>query len=432
MIVWMTAVELLATFIEQIIFFRITALVFQKKYIWKTAILAAVGAAVVVVCNQQSMFSWLTMMITVAYDCIAGFALFRQKWLSIFSISCLYLLCLGCLDFLVASLLAFTQGGTDFLQQLLQPGMPRVLFIAVIKAVWIVLFLVVRYFIRRMSPRTDKPVSVLFLSIGGYIGFVYLAHQTFANVSENVSNTWFIFFSLIVLILFVILLGTELREKRLKIDYEEMRNRMLEEKYQGLNDVYEKNAELYHDLNHHMNALYQMLDTGDLDGAKGYIKEISEPIQSLSREIWTGVDIVDAIINSKIKKMDEMGINHSVQAEFPFNTDITSSDICAVLSNLLDNAIDASEKVLQGEREVRLVMRRIHQFLMIRVENRCINQSLETEGLPKTSKVDSAMHGWGLRSVNNVARKYGGSLTCSLEDGIFRTDVLLFFSAQDK
>ena len=114
MIVWMTAVELLATFIEQIIFFRITALVFQKKYIWKTAILAAVGAAVVVVCNQQSMFSWLTMMITVAYDCIAGFALFRQKWLSIFSISCLYLLCLGCLDFLVASLLAFTQGGTDF------------------------------------------------------------------------------------------------------------------------------------------------------------------------------------------------------------------------------------------------------------------------------------------------------------------------------
>ena len=209
-----------------------------------------------------------------------------------------------------------------------------------------------------------------------------------------------------------------------------MRNRLLEGKYQGLNDVYEKNAELYHDLNHHMNALYQMLDTGDLDGAKGYIKEISEPIQSLSREIWTGVDIVDAIINSKIKKMDETGIHHSIQVEFPFNTNITSSDICAVLSNLLDNAIEASEKVLRGEREVRLVMRRIHQFLMIRVENRCINQSLEAEGLPKTSKADSAAHGWGLRSVNNVARKYGGTLTCSLEEGVFRTDVLLFFRSK--
>lgn len=103
-------------------------------------------------------------------------------------------------------------------------------------------------------------------------------------------------------ILFMTYFFTESKEEKMKLNFAEMRNQLLEENYKAINDIYMSNAKLYHDLNNHLNVLYQLIDKGNEVEAKKYIKEISKPILKLSQTIWTGVDVVDVIINSKIEK----------------------------------------------------------------------------------------------------------------------------------
>ena len=128
----------------------------------------------------------------------------------------------------------------------------------------------------------------------------------------------------------------------MKLNFSEMRNHLLEENYKTINAIYMSNAKLHHDLNNHLNVLYQLLEDGNTDEAKEYIKNISTPIMKLSKTVWTGMDVIDVIINSKLEKMKEKAISFEINVEFPQNTNISSHDMCTILGNLLDNAIEAA------------------------------------------------------------------------------------------
>ena len=117
-----------------------------------------------------------------------------------------------------------------------------------------------------------------------------------------------------------------------------------------------------------MNVLYQLLDEEKTLEAKNYITEISRPIMQLSKTTWTGIDVVDVVINSKLGKMKEKGITCNVNVEFPQNTNIKPHDMCTILANFLDNAIEASEK-LKIPGNISLTIRRINHFLLIKVSN---------------------------------------------------------------
>ena len=133
-------------------------------------------------------------------------------------------------------------------------------------------------------------------------------------------------------------------------------------KLSGVKRIYTSNAKLYHDLNNHLNVLYQFLEEGETEEAKEYIREISQPIQKLTKTVWTGVDVVDVIISSKVEKMRNKGISWDINAEFPKNTNIQPYDLCTILSNLLDNAVEAVERTgKQGN--ISLTIRKINYFL---------------------------------------------------------------------
>ena len=190
------------------------------------------------------------------------------------------------------------------------------------------------------------------------------------------------------------------------------------------------NAKLYHDLNNHLNVLYQLLDEGDGDGAKEYIKEISRPIMKLSKTVWTGTDVVDVIINSKIEKMREMNISYEINVEFPQNTNILPHDMCTILANLLDNAIEAVG-VMKEPGTVALTIRRINYFLLIKVSNSCATQKEKFVNYPSTTKENKELHGWGLPSVKDAVDKYNGTLKCTNEGNQFVTKIMLFFEVTD-
>ncbi len=107
--------------------------------------------------------------------------------------------------------------------------------------------------------------------------------------------------------------------------------------------------------------------------------------------------------------------------EFPQRTNIRSVDLCAILGNLLDNAIEAARQVPdRSGRTVTLTIRRIHQMLVIKVENTFAAAPIQENGGLKTTKTGGGLHGWGLKSARTAAEKYDGTVQTSVSGEVFR------------
>lgn len=431
MIIIYESIELIASFIEIFVLYKIQYNLLHKQRGSQSEIvdilLALVGAVIIRIFNHVSSFSYFTMLFFVLYVSISAVFLYKTKYILLFSIASFYLLCLSGFDFLVLTCVSNFNGGYDtFVSLVSVMGISRMVVICTTKLLWILAYLLVKKYLYRFSLKKNYVYMILAVSGTGFLGFLYLVDQTFKAFELAMTGIWLVFLVFFALILFMTYFVIESKEEKMKLNFAEMRNQLLEENYKEINDIYMSNAKLYHDLNNHLNVLYQLLDKGNEDEAKKYIKEISKPILKLSQTIWTGVDVVDVIINSKIEKMKEKGIAFEINVEFPQNTNIMPHDICTILANLLDNAIEATSK-LQKCRSISLTIRKINHFLVIKVSNSCIDNIDEFTQYPETTKENKELHGWGLPSVMETVEKYEGTLKCINQGNQFIVKIMMFF-----
>lgn len=432
MIILYEGIEFIATFIEFFVLYKIYNILLHNQRENQSEkvdiLLTIVGAGIVRLCNHISAFSYATMLIFIIYISVSVSFLYKINYVSIISIVSFYLLCLSCFDLFVFTCISnFYEGYETFIELVFTMDLFRMVVISAIKLLWILVYLLLKkYILYRFSFKKSYAYIILSISGIGFLGYFYLTEQTFKVVGPTIAGIWFISFILLVLILFLAYFIIESKEEKMKLNFAETRNQLLEKNYKAINDIYMSNAKLYHDLNNHLNVLYQLLDNGDGNEAKKYIKNISKPILKLSQITWTGVDVVDVIINSKIKIMEEQRIKYEINVEFPQNTNIMPNDICTILANLLDNAIEAADKS-QNPKSISLTIRKINHFLMIQVLNSCIENKNKFTQYPETTKKDKELHGWGLPSVKSTVEKYDGILKCINQGNQFIVKIILFF-----
>ena len=107
------------------------------------------------------------------------------------------------------------------------------------------------------------------------------------------------------------------------------------------------------------------------------------------------------------------------------NNSVSMFDLCIVLGNLIDNAIEANERIDKECREINLEMRQNGDYLYVKISNP-LNGKLSIEnGKIKTTKKDTIFHGFGLESIEEIAKKYSGSVTYKQKNDFFIAIVLL-------
>ena len=427
-------VECIASFIEIFILYRLYNVLFgdlRKKRGKKEEIVFTLGAVVIVFfCNRVALFSYFTLLFGVLYMSFSALYIYKIKYIVSFSVSSFYFLCMVYVESLYITAVATFFGGQEtFIYLTSQKSMQRMWMICVGKTLWVLLYLGAKQVIKKITLKLNYTKGLLIVSCLGIFGFVFLTEQTWKGFGKTITGVWFLGVVFIASFLFGLYFVTESKEQKMNLKITQTRNQLLEKNYQALNDIYTSNAKLYHDLNNHLNVLYQFLEEGEMDEAKEYIREISQPIQKLTKTVWTGVDVVDVIISSKVEKMRNKGISWDINAEFPKHTNIQPYDLCTILSNLLDNAVEAVERT--GRKgNISLTIRKINYFLMIRLMNSCIEKNNSFDALPKTTKKDKTMHGWGLQNVQETVQKYGGTLKFRQEENQFIVDVMIFFEGE--
>jgi sensor histidine kinase YesM len=199
---------------------------------------------------------------------------------------------------------------------------------------------------------------------------------------------------------------------------------MEEKQYRRTRRYLQETSEIRHDFRQHIVYISELLEQGQIEKAKKYLSPIMETVNRTHRIICTN-QAIDAIANH----YDDIARSRNVVVSWSFDlTDklpIDEADMCAVMGNLVENAIQAAEQ-LEGDN--RLVNVRIGllppKTLVISIYNAYKGRLiLDKNGLPVTEKKN---HGIGLRSVRNIVERYGGTMEIETHNGIFNVSILMY------
>ena len=170
-----------------------------------------------------------------------------------------------------------------------------------------------------------------------------------------------------------------------------------------------------------MLTLSILAENGNLEEIKKYIREMNGIIDESSYIRITGISAVDAILNEKLYAAQSESITTSYDVSNMEKNNIKPVDMCIILSNALDNAIEANKKIKDPEkRYIKLKIHGTEQFSVISVINPTVSAPMKINSNSyTTSKRDSGNHGFGLKSIESTTKKYDGEMLTKHEDDTF-------------
>lgn len=177
-----------------------------------------------------------------------------------------------------------------------------------------------------------------------------------------------------------------------------------------------------HDIKNHYIVLAGYFDNGDFEGGKSYIDKINGEI-SRKDVIDTGNIALDAIISTKKALAEEKNIIFESTVQIPEQLPIDAADICIVFGNSLDNAIEACEKIKNGERRIQLSVIYEDDSILCKVVN-----SIEAEKkiTLKSTKKDKKKHGFGIENIKQALSKYNHVVKMDQTDKEFVFSFIIF------
>lgn len=181
----------------------------------------------------------------------------------------------------------------------------------------------------------------------------------------------------------------------------------------------ERRASTYrHDLRHHMQYLAGCIENGRTEQAQAYIREVCAEIESQKVRVFCENETVNLILSAFAGRAEESGVPLRVRAEVPHFIPVAETDLCVLLSNALENALHACQRLRQtGEPcDIELVVYEKSGKFFLQVTNTCPPGVTFEKGLPVTREPG---HGIGVRSICSIAERYNGMYSFSEKNGRF-------------
>ena len=389
-----------ATFIECLILLLSVIQITGKKwgnhnfYIPVYAV-ALVNTLLVAFINSIKTFSFITPLISIAYLlCVSWF--FTKGTLILRAASCIMtlfvILAIGYIWMILACLLH----GGDFENTFLifmTPGPLRFLYLALDKASDIVLYLTFRKHFYRLSTLKNRwLVSLLVGSafaygVTQYLMNAILSHNVYTMRQASIVSflVLLLFFLVFSLLLLTISARDQERAQRLVL---QQTDRLMEKNYQTLHQDLQENAKRIHDFHHHLQAILGFAEQAGDQKTEEYVQSLLNVSYRDVRMCSCGNDIIDAVINCSAAEAARSQIDFQYNVELSSNlSQIAPIDLCAVLGNQVENALDACKKIPDSQR--RFIQVSIHQnkgFVVIQVTNSAYRNPFTADGRLITNK----------------------------------------------
>ena len=199
---------------------------------------------------------------------------------------------------------------------------------------------------------------------------------------------------------------------------------LIDTHYQEVENMYRQIRGWRHDYRNHIQMMKALAVKGDLDGIRAYLDELDTDLNTVDTVIKTGNAMADAILNSKISLAKSKHIPVQADAHIPVKLRMSELDLCVILGNLFDNAIEASLSLPEDQRLIRVYMDMKGTQLYISFTNFTAAAKQQKVGR-RFATTKGAGHGFGLVRIDNIIDRLDGYLSRNSEDGAFTTEILI-------
>ena len=256
-------------------------------------------------------------------------------------------------------------------------------------------------------------------------GLVYAAEQSWPLwASPNMEQFLLWGIVLVEVLLFFALEGTLFSwQKGFERSAERFQQDVLTHQYEEIRTIYTNMRGWRHDYHNHLQVIKAQLALGETDQLQRYLDELEQDLDRVDSWIKSGNLMADAILNSKLSLAQQKKIAVNCKARLPENLPVEDVDLCVILGNLLDNALEACEQIPEEGRFLRVYLAVNGRQLYMSIQNSAKEELNFNERNYITQKRGS--HGFGMKRVSAVVEKYDGFLNLANEPGIFAAEVTL-------
>ena len=202
-------------------------------------------------------------------------------------------------------------------------------------------------------------------------------------------------------------------------------NELLENHISEIDDLYHKIRGWRHDYHNHIQIMIAYLELGKTKEMIKYLRDLDKDLSTIDQVIKAGNIMVDSILNTKISIAEKNNIRVDADAVVSDKISISDIDLCVIIGNLLDNAIEASLTVEdEGRRFIRIyIAEKMDQFY-IYVSNSHSGEIKKMGNRYFTTK-DERQRGYGLIRIDGIVKKNQGMINRQSEKDIFATEIIL-------
>lgn len=203
---------------------------------------------------------------------------------------------------------------------------------------------------------------------------------------------------------------------------ERFQSELIEKQVREIQNMYRQVRGWRHDYRNHINNMKIQLSEGNYDKLSDYLNELADDLDTVDTVIKTGNVMADAILNSKLNVAEKMNIKLNVKANVPDKLPMSDVELCSMLGNILDNAVEACGTLPEEERFMRVYIGKLKGQLYLSVQNSAgkVRKSKNTYLSTKEGE-----HGYGLFRIDRVTKKYGGYVNRQNEEGVFATEIMV-------
>ena len=206
---------------------------------------------------------------------------------------------------------------------------------------------------------------------------------------------------------------------------ERFQSQLIEKQVQEIQNMYRQVRGWRHDYRNHIQNMKIQLNEKNYEKLADYLHQLADDLDTVDTVIKTGNVMADAILNSKLSIAGKLNVRLNVKANVPENLPLSDVELCSVLGNMLDNAVEACASLPEQERFIRVYIGRLKGQFYLSVQNAVGEVRKEKGGSYISTKEDSGQHGYGLFRIDRIAKKYGGYVNRQDEKGIFATEIML-------
>ena len=275
--------------------------------------------------------------------------------------------------------------------------------------VWIFLCFIWNHYHFLKEERIFSTIIILL-----YLGILFLGVYYDGFIAGGIA-------ALIFILLEYLLQRIMKREEDKTIIYQ---NKLMKQQMDEIENIYMTMRGWRHDYHNHLQSLKGFLSLNKVDQMKNYLNELETDLDSIDTLYHSGNLQLDSILNAKLAIAEKGQIRIHCDASIPPQLHVSDLDLCVILGNLLDNAIESCRKIKNpDERFIRVYIGILKKQLYISITNATSETVKQrTDHYFTTKRGD---HGHGLKRVDQVVKKYDGYLNRQNEPGVFATEIVL-------